>query len=268
MLDIHPPHHAASTWRDFVIHIATITVGLFIALGLEQTVEALHHRHQRHLLEENLRDELRSNLRKDENDFHKFGEIRAYLVQLKSAVSARHTGKPIPPPAPPGPADTRRQQVPLAPSIAIWEAAKLDATLTLLPSEELRLYHGVVLQYDLVFVAIGDFQHTAFALQSFEERFVDSTGAFDLGDAAPPPSLDSMSAAELAEYDSLLATYIKAIDRLVMRIHFFDRTARGILGGAISRDDLLRRAFPQELTPTGARGVPEVPGVTGAVAHD
>ena len=113
----------------------------------------------------------------------------------------------------------------------------------------------------LVFVAIGDFQHSAFALQSFEERFVDSPGAFDLGAAAPPPSLDSMSAAELAEYDSLLATYIKAIDRLVMRIHFFDRTARAILGGA-TRDDLLRRAFPQELTPTG------VPGVQGAAAHD
>jgi hypothetical protein len=259
MLDVHPAHHAAGTWRDFFIHIATITLGLFIAIGLEQSVEALHHRHQRHLLEENLRDELRANLRKNDEDFRKFAEIRAYLVQLKSAVSARRSGKPVPPPAPPDPSDTRRQRVPVAPSIAIWEAAKLDATLTLLPSEEIRLYHGVVLQYDLVFDAIRDFQHSAFALQSFEERFVDSTGAFDLGDAAPPPTLDSMSAEELAEYESLLAGYIKAIDRLAMRIHFFDRTARGILGGAISRDDLLRRAFPQELTPTAAP--------TGA-AHD
>ena len=24
MLDVHPAHHAASTWRDFFIHIATI----------------------------------------------------------------------------------------------------------------------------------------------------------------------------------------------------------------------------------------------------
>ena len=46
MLDVHPPHHSANTWRDFLIHIATIVVGLLIAIGLEQTVEYFHHRHE------------------------------------------------------------------------------------------------------------------------------------------------------------------------------------------------------------------------------
>ena len=46
MLDIHPPHHTPNTWRDFFIHVATICVGLLIAVGLEQTVEAIHHHHQ------------------------------------------------------------------------------------------------------------------------------------------------------------------------------------------------------------------------------
>ena len=46
MLDVHPPHEAAHTWKDFLIHIATIVVGLCIAVGLEQTVEYFHHRHQ------------------------------------------------------------------------------------------------------------------------------------------------------------------------------------------------------------------------------
>ncbi|GAC1422327.1 MAG: hypothetical protein NVSMB62_17930 [Acidobacteriaceae bacterium] len=36
MLGVHPAHHAANTWRDFLIHIATITVGLLIAVGMEQ----------------------------------------------------------------------------------------------------------------------------------------------------------------------------------------------------------------------------------------
>ena len=36
MLDVHPAHHAASTWRDFFIHIATIVLGLLIAIGLER----------------------------------------------------------------------------------------------------------------------------------------------------------------------------------------------------------------------------------------
>jgi len=44
MLDVHPPHEPAHTWKDFFIHIATIVVGLLIAVGLEQTVEYFHHR--------------------------------------------------------------------------------------------------------------------------------------------------------------------------------------------------------------------------------
>ena len=60
-MDVHPPHEPIHTWRDFFIHIATIVVGLLIAIGLEQTVEALHHRHLVHDAEANLRGEIRSN---------------------------------------------------------------------------------------------------------------------------------------------------------------------------------------------------------------
>jgi len=57
MLDVHPPEHPAHTWRDFIIHIATIAVGLLIAIGLEQTVEAIHRAHERRDLRESLRRE-------------------------------------------------------------------------------------------------------------------------------------------------------------------------------------------------------------------
>lgn len=46
MLDVHPPEHAAHSWRDFLIHIATIVIGLLIAVGLEQSVEWIHHRQE------------------------------------------------------------------------------------------------------------------------------------------------------------------------------------------------------------------------------
>jgi hypothetical protein len=62
MLDVHPAHHAASTWRDFFIHIATIVLGLLIAVGLEQTVEYFHHRH----LASEAREQLRSEREADE----------------------------------------------------------------------------------------------------------------------------------------------------------------------------------------------------------
>ena len=114
MLDVHVPHKTDHTWTDFFIHIATIIIGLIIAIGLEQTVEAVHHLHQRHQLEHNLRDELRVDLRRDAEDFRVFSQIRAYTVELKSAVSVRRTGAASPP-APPSASDTRRHQLPSSP---------------------------------------------------------------------------------------------------------------------------------------------------------
>ena len=61
MIDVHPPHHAANTLRDFLIHIATIVVGLLIAIGLEQSVEWVHHRHVVHVARENIRIEMDAN---------------------------------------------------------------------------------------------------------------------------------------------------------------------------------------------------------------
>ena len=63
MLDVHPAHHAASSWRDFFIHIATIVLGLLIAVGLEQIIEYFHHRHLASEARELLRLERNKNRR-------------------------------------------------------------------------------------------------------------------------------------------------------------------------------------------------------------
>src|SRR5882757_3227068 len=77
MLDIHPAHHAASTWRDFFIHIATIVIGLLIAIALEQTVEYFHHRHLAHVAREQLLTERNSN--ESSNEFNIFATQRHQL---------------------------------------------------------------------------------------------------------------------------------------------------------------------------------------------
>jgi hypothetical protein len=59
MLDVHPPHAPTHTWRDFLIHIATICVGLLIAVALEQAVEAMHRDHERRELIQNFQHECR-----------------------------------------------------------------------------------------------------------------------------------------------------------------------------------------------------------------
>jgi hypothetical protein len=99
MLDVHPAHHAASTWKEFFIHIATIVLGLIIAVGLEQLVEHIHHRIEladarKALAIERKIDIVRFSVENEE--FHRFVPILqnnlAIFVYLR-----QHPGKPLPP---------------------------------------------------------------------------------------------------------------------------------------------------------------------------
>jgi hypothetical protein len=62
MLDVHAPHEPLHTWKGFFIHIATIVVGLFIAVALEQSVEALNNHHEVAAVREDLNGESRQEL--------------------------------------------------------------------------------------------------------------------------------------------------------------------------------------------------------------
>jgi hypothetical protein len=88
MIDIHPPHHAAATRRDFFIHLTTVVLGILIAIGLEQTVERIHQRQQVREARVMLRQELDGNRR---NLAVNTASIDAHLVRLWSdlAVVAR-----------------------------------------------------------------------------------------------------------------------------------------------------------------------------------
>ena len=61
MLDVHPPHEPVHGWRDFLLHILTITIGLLIALLLEAMVEHWHHHREVAETREALRRELEEN---------------------------------------------------------------------------------------------------------------------------------------------------------------------------------------------------------------
>lgn len=95
MLDVHPPHESVHGWRDFLLHLFTITIGLFIALSLEGCVEWQHHRHLVHDAETTLNAEIRNNAAglKDESDLlHKQQQaLKHDIVVLRSIIK---TGKP------------------------------------------------------------------------------------------------------------------------------------------------------------------------------
>ena len=74
MLDVHAPHEPILGWKEFFVHLFTITIGLLIALGLEGLVEWQHHRHLVHEAEASLHDEIRHNseeLQQTLNGLHK-----------------------------------------------------------------------------------------------------------------------------------------------------------------------------------------------------
>jgi hypothetical protein len=137
MLDVHPPHHLSHTWRDFFIHIATIVVGLLIAVGLEQTVEYVHHRHQIFETREALALERDINRKLIDDDVLKFRREIAALQNNLLVLDAlqRHPG--ISRSALPGILTWHSDlQTPLL--HAAWVTAQQTNVLDLLPADEVR----------------------------------------------------------------------------------------------------------------------------------
>ena len=91
MLDVHAPHESVHGWRDFLLHLFTITIGLLIALGLEGCVEWQHHRHLVHEAEASLHAEIESNakglpgalagLHKNQAELKRDVEVLKYVIK-------------------------------------------------------------------------------------------------------------------------------------------------------------------------------------------
>jgi hypothetical protein len=132
MIDIHPPHHAASTWRDFFIHIATIVLGLCIAIGLEQTVEYFHHRHQLIEARKELSAEFDENRRILGQNLEAVKTIQSQLDHNMALLREHQTSN-----------------TPLAGKLdysynlyrtpdAVWQSIQQSGALSLMPHDELR----------------------------------------------------------------------------------------------------------------------------------
>lgn len=61
-MEVHPPEHPIFTWKQFLIHMGTICLGLLIALGLEHVAELVHEHEQLKQANESLEREIRANI--------------------------------------------------------------------------------------------------------------------------------------------------------------------------------------------------------------
>ena len=94
-MDVHPVHHAPLTWRDFFVHLVTITIGLFIALTLQAGVESLHHRHLVREARENLRREIQINREHYAENVQTLEKNRRQLARNIDMLRDLRSGKPI-----------------------------------------------------------------------------------------------------------------------------------------------------------------------------
>lgn len=130
MLDVHPAHHAAQTWRDFFIHIATIVLGLLIAIGLEQTVELIHRHREAKDARESIRQETVKNLAILERDQQDLADTRKRLAKDLDLLNSGASDAEVLRQLDYGYALTRRLD-------AAWTAAKINGSLALIPAHEI-----------------------------------------------------------------------------------------------------------------------------------
>jgi hypothetical protein len=142
-MEVHPPHHAIGSWREFFVHMITIVLGLLIAIGLEQSVEVLHRRHLRQELQENFRAEAERNVKILTR--HLDVNIPQLLWQ-RDALTAVRTAVPkagyVDVTLPPSPISSAGEGM-TAPERNVWPVALSSTSLALLPEATAQMYARV-----------------------------------------------------------------------------------------------------------------------------
>jgi hypothetical protein len=140
MIEVHPPHEKVHSWTQFFIHIAAITIGLLMAIGLEQTVVYFHHRHQLQEARRELADELESNRRVVGINLEATRKVMADLDADMALLRAAQTS-----PASQSPESIGSKLVYglgnfYWPKDATWQAVKQNGSLGLMAHDELHYY--------------------------------------------------------------------------------------------------------------------------------
>ena len=216
MLDVHPAHHAATTWREFLIHIATIVIGLLIALGLEQTVEYVHHRRQISEVREELRGEREANKKAVQQETANWRWEAAELKNNLEVLAYLEAHPGTPDEKLPGSLIWFHASAPT--TEAAWDAAKSSGVTSLMPHEEIEQYddtYNKLRRIDEARVLTFDAMNDA---SKFE--FTDSR-------------LSDLSAAQIAEITTLTQTALNK--------HWLE-------GSALENTGRLFRDFPPSVT--------------------
>jgi hypothetical protein len=139
-LDVHAPHHAIEGWKDFVVHLLTISVGLLIAVGIEGCVE-LHREHK-------LVQEARATMREEIE--HNSGQMKDAVVALKKQRDMMQTSIDALRRIQENPKDKEAQKATISADFSIvglrdtaWKTAQTTGAMGFMPYAEAQRYSDV-----------------------------------------------------------------------------------------------------------------------------
>jgi hypothetical protein len=202
VLDVHPPHEPLYSWRDFFIHLATITIGLLIALSLEGCVEWQHHRHMVHEAETSLHREIQENsknLQATLDDLHKQQDaLEQDIVVLKKIIA--------------NPKVTNRDPMSIGFHISgfksvSWKTAQSTGALSYMPYDRAQEYSTIYDQQELVDEA---------QKQAARDAMV-SVGPF-LGSKPGDPNPSAEDATLIKQHIEVLAGQLYLLDSVIKQL--------------------------------------------------
>jgi hypothetical protein len=227
-MEVHPPHHPLHSWKDFWIHLGTITAGLLIALGMEQGVEALHRVHQRHELERDLHTEAVRNEQILGNDIRVLQADSTYLLGERRNVDAlRHGVSPASLPQLAKPND----EDPFLPSAGAWSSARDSGQLALLPREQTSVFEELYAQREFLQQAVLEWFKVSDELRTFTLKAQENISGENTDIAKLTP-------AQRDEFSDLLSKLIVKIDSLMGNMDFYKKENDAVIRGVATVDEL------------------------------
>lgn len=238
---VHAPQQGVHTWRDFLVHIAVITIGLLLAIGLQQIVEAVHDRNERAHVEEQMHETFVATAELALDNANKLERLQSYLRDLRLAVDARIEGRSAP--AAPSETDPRNFTYFPPPGLGAYEASKANGTVALLSFDTIRLYDRMATGIDLVDADLQRYISALIAWRSFAARYGSPLG---VRNRLPQADLSRLSAEELIEYRVLIGNLLGIADGFETRMRNIELACRTVLDGAQTEDELRAAAAKLE----------------------
>jgi hypothetical protein len=137
MLDVHAPHKPFENFKEFLLHIFTITVGLLIATQIESCMEWRHHVHLADEARTSLREEIEQNLKDLQQDGPSLQKWRQEITDDLNAMDGIRAN-------PNDPAAQHSSLSVMSHAITLrdtaWKTAQATGALAYMPYDEAQSY--------------------------------------------------------------------------------------------------------------------------------